>query len=194
MRYNGRGRQGTHNGIGYYCGYGIESDPNVGFRDISDGASNTASYAEMVPSPSPANTCPTTDTDMRKYQTYEWAADLPTHNQLRDSCLANANSCNLGRMNDTWRQSVKGASWSWSFIGTGNAYSHNMLPNEPSCHHFDGGTDWGGDTLMSASSRHTGGVQILMGDGAVRFVSDNIDKTIWWGIGSRNGNETVSEF
>lgn len=37
-----------------------------------------------------------------------------------------------------------------------------------------GGWD-GEDGIYEPSSRHTGGVQVLMGDGAVRFINDNID-------------------
>ncbi len=194
MRYNGQGRQGTHNGMGYYVGYGVTPDAPVGFGDIRDGTSNTASYAEFVNSPGYSGSANTTDPYTRKYQTYEWAGDVPTHNALRDSCRANFTAKNLGRMADDWRQSVRGSSWSWAFIGTGNVYSHNMLPNEPSCHHFDGGTDWGGDNLFSTSSNHTGGAQILLADGSVRFVSENIDTVVWWGVGTRNGGETIGEF
>ncbi len=69
-----------------------------------------------------------------------------------------------------------------------------MLPNEPSCHNVDGLTDWGINSMMAAGSEHTGGAQVLMADGSVRFVSENIDKNVWWGIGTRNGGETASEF
>lgn len=194
MRYNGRGIQGTHNGIGSYSGHNITCDPPVRFRDISDGSSNTAAYAELVPSPGAAGTGNSADPMIRKYQTYQWAANVPTHGELRQSCLNNAAGGSLNRMNDTWRQSIKGSAWSWSFIGAGNAYSHNMMPNEPSCHHYEGGTDWGGDTMFSASSMHTGGVQVLLADGSVRFISDSIAQNIWWGLGTRNGSETLGEF
>ena len=39
------------------------------------------------------------------------------------------------------------------------------------------------------SSAHTGGVQILFGDGAVRFLSDSIDLQLWKNTGSMNGGE-----
>ncbi|MEZ6061902.1 MAG: DUF1559 domain-containing protein [Planctomycetaceae bacterium] len=194
MRYNGRGRQGNHNGIGFYAGAGIESDPPVDFGKIPDGSSNTAAYAEFVHSPGAAGTGASTDPMIKKFQLYQWAADVPTHIELRNSCLANAAAGDLGNNNDTWRQSVKGSSWSWSFIGVGNGYTHTMLPNEPSCAVMFGGTDWGGDSMMSASSMHTGGVQILLADGSARFISQNIDQTVWWGLGTRNGSETLGEF
>ncbi|MCP4507471.1 MAG: DUF1559 domain-containing protein, partial [Fuerstiella sp.] len=183
MRYEGRGRQGTHNGIGYYVGHGVTSDSSVSFKDITDGSSNTAAYSEFVNSPGASGTGNSTGPDTKKYQSYAWAKNLPTHDALRQSCLDNAAAGNLGRMNNTWRQSLRGSSWAWAFIGTGNVYSHNMLPNEPACQHMEGGTDWGGDTLFSASSRHTGGAQFLLADGSVRFVSENIDTSTYWSLG-----------
>ena len=43
-------------------------------------------------------------------------------------------------------------------------------------------------------SWHTGGVQVLMGDGTVRFISENISGTTYNALASRAGGETVSEF
>ncbi len=45
-----------------------------------------------------------------------------------------------------------------------------------------------------ARSYHIGGVQAVMGDGAVRFVSSSIDRTTWQNLGSRNGQERISGF
>lgn len=44
------------------------------------------------------------------------------------------------------------------------------------------------------SSAHTGGAQILLGDGSVRFVSDNIAITTWRAVGSMNAGEVIGEF
>jgi prepilin-type processing-associated H-X9-DG protein len=41
---------------------------------------------------------------------------------------------------------------------------------------------------------HTGGVHVLMGDGAVRFVNDSVDYNTWLAVGTRNGAETPGEF
>ena len=43
-------------------------------------------------------------------------------------------------------------------------------------------------------SWHTGGVQVLMGDGTVRFISENISGTTYNALASRAGGETISEF
>ena len=49
------------------------------------------------------------------------------------------------------------------------------------------------DTAASRS-RHTGGVHVLLGDGAVRFVSENIDINTWRALGTMSGSEVISEF
>jgi type II secretory pathway pseudopilin PulG len=43
-------------------------------------------------------------------------------------------------------------------------------------------------------SFHTGGVHVLLGDGSVRFISDNISGATLGGLISRSGSEVVGEF
>lgn len=48
---------------------------------------------------------------------------------------------------------------------------------------------------IAFGSFHTGGANILFGDGTVKFVSENIDLVdVWRALGSRNGGEVVSDF
>ena len=47
---------------------------------------------------------------------------------------------------------------------------------------------------VTARSYHTGIVNALMNDGAVRSVSNNIDLGVWRSIGTRAGNEVVGDF
>lgn len=46
----------------------------------------------------------------------------------------------------------------------------------------------------SPGSNHTGGCQVTMGDGAVRFISQNISMDIQRAISSISGGETIGEF
>ncbi|MDB5338245.1 MAG: xcpT 26 [Planctomycetaceae bacterium] len=51
------------------------------------------------------------------------------------------------------------------------------------------------DTHYSASrSRHIGGTHVLLGDGAARFVSTNIDLTVWRNIGTKADGLVVGDF
>lgn len=47
---------------------------------------------------------------------------------------------------------------------------------------------------LGARSRHTGGVQVAMGDGAVRFISDNISVETWRALGTSQGGEVIGEY
>ena len=44
------------------------------------------------------------------------------------------------------------------------------------------------------SSSHVGGAHLLLADGAVKFVSDNIDLLTWRAVGSAKGGEVISAF
>ncbi len=46
--------------------------------------------------------------------------------------------------------------------------------------------------FVNATSNHPGGVNVLHGDGSVKFLKSTIATNIWWAIGTRNGNEVVS--
>ncbi|MBX3437364.1 MAG: DUF1559 domain-containing protein [Planctomycetaceae bacterium] len=54
----------------------------------------------------------------------------------------------------------------------------------------------GGPSFAAITSRshHTGGVQSLLGDGTVRFISSSIDGLLWRALGSVAGGEVVGEF
>jgi prepilin-type N-terminal cleavage/methylation domain-containing protein len=44
------------------------------------------------------------------------------------------------------------------------------------------------------ASWHTGGVHLLMGDGRVRFLTENVDTNLWKGLATRSGGELIGEF
>ena len=90
------------------------------------------------------------------------------------------------------------------------AFNTILPPNSPSCRTDVSNPGWGWG-LMSASSNHAGGVNVVLGDGSVRFVSDTIDcgselgsrdtgsdptgkspYGVWGAMGSINGGETTT--
>lgn len=48
--------------------------------------------------------------------------------------------------------------------------------------------------LNSFGSQHTDGAQFAMVDGSVRFLSDSLDQTVFRGVSTRGGGETIGEF
>ncbi len=49
----------------------------------------------------------------------------------------------------------------------------------------------GSNLVQSARSMHPGGVNVLMGDGTVRFVSNSVSTTTWNAVGSRSSGEIL---
>jgi prepilin-type N-terminal cleavage/methylation domain-containing protein/prepilin-type processing-associated H-X9-DG protein len=79
-----------------------------------------------------------------------------------------------------------------------------LPPNSPSCISENWGDGWG---VISAGSYHPGGINVLMGDGAVRFIAETIDAGdptkpetttgpspygVWGALGTMSGGETPS--
>jgi prepilin-type processing-associated H-X9-DG protein len=48
--------------------------------------------------------------------------------------------------------------------------------------------------FYGGGSIHTGGGQILMADGAVRFLGSNTSYNVWAGLNTRQGGEIIPEF
>ena len=48
--------------------------------------------------------------------------------------------------------------------------------------------------ILSARSQHVGGVQVLLADGSVRFISNNIHRPTWQALGTHNLAEQLGEF
>ena len=44
------------------------------------------------------------------------------------------------------------------------------------------------------SSRHTGGVNVCLGDGSVRFVSNTVNLATWRALGTRGNGEVLNDF
>ncbi len=75
-----------------------------------------------------------------------------------------------------------------------NEYTHYGPPNSLSC--ADPGetnTSYGGyGGTVPPNSNHSGGVNLCMSDGSVRFIKNSVALPTWWGIGTRNGGEVIS--
>ena len=48
--------------------------------------------------------------------------------------------------------------------------------------------------IMTARSQHAGGVNVLMGDGSVRFTSDSMNLATWQALSSPRGGEVLGNF
>ncbi|MEM7477211.1 MAG: DUF1559 domain-containing protein [Planctomycetota bacterium] len=149
-------------------------------RDFTDGTSNTAAFSEMLINDGSGGGV---NTDVRRYNMYagtsrRWA----TQEELYIECD------NLEVPPDFFSR-YRGASWANSWGNVCIGYQHLMTPNKNNCYHRNDW--WNGNFKSTAASEHTGGVQVMLTDGSVNFVSENVSQVVWWAYGSRNGNETV---
>jgi len=69
-------------------------------------------------------------------------------------------------------------------------YNHHFPPNYKG---FDCIRNYS-NGYKSARSYHTGIVNSLLGDGAVRSVSDSVDTTLWRALSTRSGQEVIGDF
>ena len=45
---------------------------------------------------------------------------------------------------------------------------------------------------LPPTSYHSGGVNLVFGDGSVRFIKDSVALPVWRALGTRNGGEVLS--
>ena len=64
-------------------------------------------------------------------------------------------------------------------------YNHVVTPNSGNCLNQTNIPSG----IFTPASEHAGGVNLLLADGTVRFVSENIDRTLWRALGTTSGGE-----
>ena len=78
-------------------------------------------------------------------------------------------------------------------MGSSMIYSHTQMPNRTSCVYHDINQDGRATiTMLSASSNHPGGVNVLFMDGSVRFIKSSVNYMAWYAIATPNKGDTVS--
>lgn len=92
----------------------------------------------------------------------------------------------------------------WNLVHMGSLIVTARPPNSPAGDVMS----WGGrdtrdapltscsndNTVVVPRSRHTGGVHVVLADGSVRFISNNIDTSLFQKLGTRAGGEVLGDF
>jgi prepilin-type N-terminal cleavage/methylation domain-containing protein/prepilin-type processing-associated H-X9-DG protein len=158
----------------------------IGIRQVTDGTSHTALYTERVKGDGNKDLIePTSDW-------FRIAGSGQTADQIYTAC----NGLNPGGSIGNLQYPCGGRNWVHGDYAT-SRYTHVMPPNTKSCSQSAGTmtaepvNDDGAAT--TASSLHNGGVNIVFADGSTHFVRDDIDRLVWSALGSRDGDETVSD-
>ena len=147
---------------------------SVKFADITDGTSNTALFSEVKRGNNPAR--PELRVMNIPYPT--WDANLAVNDRQPDVICKNTGSY----FDYTGLQYYRALIWTaW--------YTHTAPPNYKG---FDCVRSVGLDRgHVAARSYHTGGVNLLRGDGSVAFIRDTIAMTTWRAFGTRGGDEVL---
>jgi prepilin-type N-terminal cleavage/methylation domain-containing protein/prepilin-type processing-associated H-X9-DG protein len=148
-----------------------------------DGASMTATFSEWVK----GQGVPTGRARNGLSEVYNLGQNsnfYPTDFQFAKLC----NTVPITSANQQWQW--KGEWWGY---GATMIYSHTQGPNRTSCVYHDINQDGRGTiTMISASSRHPGGVNVLFMDGTVRFIKNSVNYRPWYAIATPNNGESVS--
>jgi prepilin-type processing-associated H-X9-DG protein/prepilin-type N-terminal cleavage/methylation domain-containing protein len=148
--------------------------------EVRDGLSQTAALAELVHGGNLANMSLESLPRPTLGVMYMFFVSPETENNVVGSCANIASTTPipliLGPAGPPWTGAEKGR------------YTHLVTPGAHSC--------WAGNigdlySPITASSRHSGGVNLLWADGHVSSISNEIDSKTWRALGSRNREEQV---
>ena len=156
--------------------------PQCSIAHITDGTSNTLAFAEVANGVggNPIMRDPRRDC-------YN-GGNIPTTSfAAARSYLLGLNWKTAGTLGWNWR----GYPWREGSIWR-NGFNTLLTPNKPCYRPNIGGNEGWWKLVTPASSYHANGVNVCMGDGSVRFVTDSIDPDAWLAAGSRNGGESLN--
>lgn len=151
---------------------------------ISDGTSNTALFAEIKKGPNNTTSflvIPAGDSRDFSVATNYTSTFSPAEELVAPVACEN-------RSGNAW--AYRGLQYYRGLL-VATYYTHTLPPNARLRDCVTSDTAFG---HLAARSYHVGGAQVVLADGAVRFVSENVDGNVWRGVGSARGGEVVSEF
>ncbi len=142
-----------------------------GFRDVLDGLANTIAMTEIA-----------TDLGDRDVRTMITVGGSSTNNSqatlfnnpswCRDQNLIDPNRPRFWAPTTTIAGAVNGRGYRWADYHMAYGMAYTILPpNSEIC--SDG--NFHRSAVAGASSRHQGGVHVLIGDGAVKFITESIE-------------------
>jgi len=165
---------GGNNGIYTQTDGVFYIDSQTRIADILDGTSNTAAMSEQLLG---TGTPPPPTTIARPFDVrfiYAWLPTAPT---------LDAAACETAP-----GQSDRGSRWA-DGAGPSTQYNHRLMPNSPTADCISRFAGWKGPR-----SNHSGGVNLLLADGAVRFATNGVNPTTWTALATRAGGDLLTNW
>jgi prepilin-type N-terminal cleavage/methylation domain-containing protein/prepilin-type processing-associated H-X9-DG protein len=192
LEFAGNQTSGPPNGVFQYN----QNGGSIGLRDITDGATNTVAFGEWkIGSGNTSQITPATDivfygsfppgVTRNTAQTSMPNGGAPFQKWVV-SCTAALKSANRGN-----KTVALGQAWAMGMIGF--SMGTTLLPPNskyPNCS-TNGANTIEAPGMMNMSSYHSGGANILMCDGSVKFMKDSTAMTVVWALGSRAQGEVI---
>jgi prepilin-type N-terminal cleavage/methylation domain-containing protein/prepilin-type processing-associated H-X9-DG protein len=169
-----------------------------GLRDISDGSSNTVAFAEGLvgdatnPLPTHRNNAITGVTAAAPAEAFD-ASALNYQTVLVPALNACTQAYQAGGANFRGDNGLR-----WGYGSTAYTLFQTVVtPNSKqypwnTCEDQCGGCNLNAGTFVNAQSNHPGGVNVLFGDGSVKFIKDAINPQTWMALGTRANGEVIS--
>ena len=154
-------------------GNGVFAQIPVRIADITDGTSNTAAFSESLIGNGTTIASIPTDPQAIRLAVLEVAGGT-------DPTPANCDG-GVGMWNTR-----RGEQWINGHFGN-TLYNHYYTPNQRGKWDCSNGSHNKG--LTAARSAHTGGANLLLCDGSVRFARDSVDPVAWRALATRAGGE-----
>ncbi len=166
-----------------------------GLRDITDGSSNTIAYSEgLAGSP----------TQAPGRGQMIMGAGLNASGFVYDAnsaaVIVNQNVATCQNQFNSTPGSISvyhGHTWTVGHMGA-TLFNTIVPPNSASATWSACRTDCAGSCdaasmeFSNAQSYHSGGVNVLMGDGSVKFVKNSVAIPTWWALGTKSNGEVLS--
>jgi prepilin-type N-terminal cleavage/methylation domain-containing protein/prepilin-type processing-associated H-X9-DG protein len=168
---------------------------SFGIHDINDGTSNTIAFSEGLVGDagngytSHVNNSVTGVTAAAGAE----AGDASTLN-YQTVIVPAIQACTVAYQSGNNLSIANGNRWGWGAV-TMTLFNTVVTPNGApwnSCRDSCGGCGPDDALFSNAQSSHPGGVNVMMGDGSVRFVKNSINPKTWMALGTRNNNEVIS--
>lgn len=155
---------------------------------VTDGLSNTAMFSEIIRS----------------------NIDASSGSGIRDHATVIRGSVGFNTYDGrNVTMCLNGSNWvsSYKYVGQQyyralnflTLYGHGLPPNwakvNPTAQRYNCGDSGNANLIhIAAGSFHSGGVNVALADGSIRFVRETIDFTVWQGLGTRANGEVPGNF
>jgi prepilin-type processing-associated H-X9-DG protein len=163
-----------------------------GIRDCIDGTSNTIAFAESL-------------TGKRNVPTFRGnstrgvsdpGAVVYDARTAKNAVLQGLQNCATDFKNGKNISTDKGQLWAFGARAY-TLFQTVQTPNDSqyqfgSCQFGCDGCGLDQSWAVDAGSFHSGGVNVLMTDGSVKFIKDTVNRMTWWSLGTRDGGDVVS--